>query len=339
MNYKLSDFDFELPNDQIAQSPPLNRTASKMMVLDKSNSEIINDNFFNLIDYLDENYFIVFNNTTVRKARMFTVDGKHEFLFIKKIDDTNFLCMTKKISKKKIGDSFILQGGMQITITETKETYVTVKTQIPLTEEYFLLHGHIPLPPYIKRQDNSEDELRYQTVFSKITGSIASPTASLHFDEDTLEKLSQKNINHCFVTLHVGLGTFLPVKTENITEHNMHYETYFISKESADKINEAVKDKKKILAIGTTAVRTLETCMTKYGEIKEINGEDTNLFIYPGYEYKIVNSIFTNFHTPKSTLLMLICAFYGYEKTMNVYKTAVENNYRFFSYGDCMLIK
>lgn len=342
----LKDFDYELPKELIAQVPSPRREMSKMMVLDKFSKTIEDKHFFDIVDYLDENDLLVLNNTKVIPARLF---GKKdngvviEFFLIKEIEPKVWISLIKPSKRVK--------EGMRITISEELSIEAIEKLndkwKVRLIYEgniYEILSniGNIPLPPYIERKMSSEDIKnldydRYQTVYAKNEGSVAAPTAGLHFTQEILDKLEQKGVGHCFVNLTVGLGTFKPVKCENILDHKMDSEAFEITKETAEIINKAKKAGKNIVAVGTTSVRTLETVMQKYGEIKEVK-DSSELFIYPGYEFKIVDKIITNFHLPKSTLLMLVSTFAGKDYIFDAYQHAIKNNYRFYSYGDCMLI-
>lgn len=344
---QLSDFDYILPEELIAQKPASKRTQSKMMVLDKTTQTIKHKNFFDIVDLLDENDVLVLNNTKVIPARLLgqkTTGANVEVFLLKELQNKQWEALLKP-SKR-------INGGNVIKISEE----LSVKALINLEGGKWLVEliyegdihqildkiGKVPLPPYIERKLSTEkieklDYTRYQTVFAKHTGSVAAPTAGLHFTKDILKKLKAKGVQVCYVTLNVGLGTFRPVKCENILEHKMDSESFEISKKTAKIINEAKKSGKKIVAVGTTSVRTLETCMQNHGEIKACK-DDSRLFIYPPYEFKVVDKLLTNFHLPKSTLLMLVSAFSSREFILEAYKQAIENKYRFYSYGDCMFI-
>ncbi len=343
----VKDFDYYLPKELIAQVPSQRREQSKMMVLDKCIKNISDDFFYNIIEHLNENDFLVLNNTKVIPARIF---GKKdtgaviEFFLVRELSQKKWISLIKPSKRVKEGMTIYISEELSIKILEKQDD----KWVIELIYDgnlYEILSnvGNIPLPPYIERKMSAEDFKnldyeRYQTVFAQKEGSVAAPTAGLHFTEDILKKLKEKGIDHTFVTLNVGLGTFKPVKCDNILEHKMDSESFEISKETADKINEAKKQGKKIVAVGTTSVRTLETTMQKYGKIIEVE-DASELFIYPGYEFKIVDKLITNFHLPKSTLLMLVSALAGRDFVFEAYKHAIANRYRFYSYGDCMLIK
>lgn len=344
---QLSDFDYELPEELIAQKPASKRTQSKMMVLDKASKNIEHKHFFDIVDYLDENDVLVLNDTKVFPARLLgqKITGANVEVFLLKEHETKQWEALIKPSKR-------VNGGNIIKISD--ELYA--KTLVKLDGGKWLVElgykgnlneilqrvGNIPLPPYIERKLDNEslkklDFKRYQTVFAKQSGSVAAPTAGLHFTKEILAKLKKKGVQICYVTLNVGLGTFKPVKCENILEHKMDSESFEISKKTAKIINDAKKSGKKIVAVGTTSVRTLETCYQKHGEIKACK-DNSCLFIYPPYEFKVVDKLITNFHLPKSTLIMLTSAFAGKEFVFEAYQKAIEEKYRFYSYGDCMLI-
>lgn len=351
------DFYFDLPEELIAQHPSGVRGQDKLMVLSRNGgnqTEITEPKHYkmeDLPDLIPENTLMIFNNSKVRRSRCYgkTVDtGREcEFLMLTPYPDGTWKAMVKNAKKNKPGKVFVFNDGSKGTIVENPADigteFRTVKFDVPITEEWFEKNGHIPLPPYIRREDTEEDSERYQNVYAKEVGSSACPTAGLHFTEEMLEKLKAKNIEIAYVTLHVGLGTFLPVRAEKIEDHKMHNESYYISEETAEKVNQAKKVGRPILAVGTTSVRTLESAW-QGGSVEEggylpAGHFDTSIFIYPGYSFKCVDKMFTNFHTPESTLMMLVSAFAGKANIMNAYQKAVENRYRFFSYGDAMLLK
>ncbi len=338
---KIRDFSFNLPPEQIAQHPPEVRGTARLMVLDRQTGQVDHKNMQDFPDLIEPGTLIVFNNSRVRKARVFAFSengGKVEFFFLKPLDSDLWLCMVSKAKKQKTGKTLSFPGGLTGTIEEEVSTnHRKVRFSTALDDAYLEEHGHIPLPPYIKREDSAEDSERYQSVFSKETGSVAAPTASLHFTDDILERLNAKGIETAFITLHVGLGTFEPVRTESILDHRMHEEQFFISDETADKVERAIREGRPVLAVGTTSVRTLESAW-EAGRLRR--GESsTDIFIYPGYDFNVVSRMFTNFHTPESTLLVLVSAFAGKEKIDSAYKEAVDRGYMFFSYGDAMLIR
>ena len=345
---QLSEFDYELPEELIAQKPASKRTQSKMMVLDKALKTIEHKHFFDIVDYLDENDVLVLNDTKVFPARLLghKITGAQIEVFLLKEHEPRQWEALIKPSKR-------VNGGNIIKISDE----LFVKTLMRLDGGKWLVElgykgdiheilqraGTIPLPPYIERKLDNEslkklDFERYQTVFAKHSGSVAAPTAGLHFTKDILAKLKNKGVQICYVTLNVGLGTFKPVKCENILEHKMDSESFEISAKTAKTINEAKNAGKKIVAVGTTSVRTLETCYEKHGEIKACQ-DSSCMFIYPPYEFKVVDKLITNFHLPKSTLIMLVSALAGKDFVFDAYQKAIENQYRFYSYGDCMLIK
>ena len=343
------EFDYELPEDLIAQQPADKRENSKMMVLDRNNHEITHKNFFNIVDYLDENCVLILNNTKVMPARLYgykETGAKIEVFLLKKYDSENRWEVLIRPSKRvrpgtiiKVSDE--LSAEIVMPLPDDGKWVVKMLYEGDLLS---ILHkvGNIPLPPYIERKMASEelrqlDFERYQTVYAKNEGSVAAPTAGLHFTEDILDKLKSKGVEIGYVTLDVGIGTFRPVKCENILDHRMDTEAFEISEETAELINRAKAQGKKIVAVGTTTVRTLESAYKIYGEIKACKSA-SNLFIYPPYEFKVVDSLITNFHLPKSTLLMLVSALASREFIFEAYAEAVKEKYRFYSYGDCMFI-
>ena len=330
---KLTDFDFDLPQDLIAQKPSGKRGDDRLMLLDRKNGSVFHHQMNDLPDLIMPGTLMIFNNSKVRRARCYgikeTTGRNQEFMFLNQLDKEGFLwnTMVKSAKKQKNGMRYQFPDGTVAQIFD-----------FPLDEKWFEKNGHIPLPPYIKREDTEEDSERYQNVYAKETGSAACPTAGLHFTEEMLSCLAEKNIERDFVTLHVGLGTFLPVRESIIENHKMHEEVYTISESTAEKINKAKREGRPILAVGTTSVRTLESSADEKGFVKS-GTSSTRIFMYPGYKFKVVDQMFTNFHTPESTLIMLVSAFAGRENILNAYKNAVENRYRFFSYGDAMFIR
>lgn len=340
---KTDDFDFYLPEELIAQHPILKRDESRMMVMDRNTGKVEHKNFFDIIDYLEEGDTLVLNDTKVIPARLFGVKEETsahiEVLLLKNIEKDNWECLVKPAKRVKIGTVVSFGDGMlKAKCTKIGEEGIREFTFIYEGLFYELLDklGTMPLPPYIREQLSDQD--RYQTVYAKNVGSAAAPTAGLHFTEELMQKLIDKGIDICYVTLHVGLGTFRPVNVEDVTKHTMHSEYYTMSEEVALKLNKAKSEGRRIIAVGTTSTRTLETVVSRYGEFKECSGW-TNIFIYPGYKFGAIDGILTNFHLPKSTLIMLVSAFANKEIVMNAYKEAVDNRYRFFSFGDCMFIK
>lgn len=344
----LKEFDFNLPEELIAQHPSGIRGQDKLMLLNRKTGETEHHNMSDLPDLILPGTLMIFNNSKVRRARCYgikeTTGREQEFMFLNQLDSTGntWNTMVKGAKKQKPGMRYTFPDGTTGTIIERKENTGTefraLRFESPVTEEWFEKNGHIPLPPYIKREDTEEDSERYQNIYAKETGSAACPTAGLHFTEEMLSRLSEKGIERDFVTLHVGLGTFLPVREEKIEDHKMHEEAFTVSAATAEKINQAKKEGRPVLAVGTTSVRTLESACDENGIVKA-GTSSTHIFMYPGYKFKVIDQMFTNFHTPESTLIMLVSAFAGREHILNAYRTAVENRYRFFSYGDAMFIR
>lgn len=339
---KVSDFDYELPQELIAQVPIKDRSASRLMVLNRENKTIEDKIFKDILDYLKPGDCLVRNNTKVIPARLYGIKeetGVHiEFLLLKRIEGDIWEVMVhpgrrlKKGTKVTFGDGLLkaeiletMEGGNRKVKFEYDGIFNEILDQI----------GLMPLPPYIK--EKLDDKSRYQTVYAKYEGSAAAPTAGLHFTEELLEKIKEKGVEIANVTLHVGIGTFRPVKVENIEEHDMHSEHYYIKHEDAEKINNTKKNGGRIIAVGTTSCRVLESVADEKGFVKETEG-DTSIFIYPGYKFKCIDCLITNFHLPESTLIMLVSALAGKDYIMKAYKHAVEEKYRFFSFGDAMFI-
>lgn len=334
---KSSDFFFNLPEELIAQDPVEPRDASRLLVYDVNKKEIEHKQFRNIADYLKKGDVLVVNRTRVIPARIFAdIEGysrKVEILLLKRLSYSVWEALVKPGKKMKIGTVGSVGDKLQFKVTGIKDDGERlIKFNFNGVFENILEEiGNIPLPPYIKEKlENGE---RYQTVYSRELGSAAAPTAGLHFTDELLEKIKQKGVEIVEVILHIGLGTFRPVKVENIEEHHMHTESYFISDEAANKINKAVDEKRRIICVGTTSVRVLESVADEYGHVKATSGE-TNIFIYPGYKFKIVRNLITNFHLPESTLIMLVSALVGKDETLKVYNEAIKEKYRFFSFGD-----
>lgn len=340
---KVEDFDYELPEELIAQTPIEKRDFSRMLVLDKKTGNIEHKHFYDIIDYLKEGDVLVLNDTKVLPARLIGVKEETgaviEILLLKNVIQDTWECLVKPAKRIKVGTTISFGDGLlQAECIEVKEEGIRIfhlKYEGILYEILEQL-GTMPLPPYIHEQ--LKDQNRYQTVYAKNIGSAAAPTAGLHFTEELLQKIKEKGIKILYITLHVGLGTFRPVQVDTIEEHKMHSEFYSMSKEVADVLNKAKLEKRKIISVGTTTTRTLETIMNKYNTFKECSGF-TDIFIYPGYEFKAIDHLITNFHLPKSTLVMLVSALAGRENILNAYKEAVKEKYRFFSFGDAMYIK
>ena len=339
---KTSDFYFDLPEELIAQVPLKERDKSRLMVLDKKTGNVSHKGFRKILDYLKPGDCLVLNDTRVIPARLFGVKdtgANVEFLLLKRIDQNKWQTLVKPGKRAKIGAKFYFGNHKELRgeIVDLAEegTRIIEFTYEGIFEEVLDKLGNMPLPPYIT--EKLEDKERYQTVYSKHRGSAAAPTAGLHFTEDLLMELKNKGIKIAYITLHVGLGTFRPVKAENILEHRMHSEFYMVSKETADIINNTKAKGGRIISVGTTATRTLETVGNNEGMIRECNGW-TDIFIYPGYKFKVINGLLTNFHLPESTLIMLVSALAGKENVLKAYNEAVKERYRFFSFGDAMLI-
>ncbi len=340
---KTSDFFYELPQKLIAQTPVEPRDSSRLMVLDKTLGSVEHRIFRDLTEYLNEGDCLVLNDTRVIPARIYGVKKETgavvEFLLLKQLKNNSWECLCKPGKRAKTGTQFVFgEGLVDCEVTDVKEDgNRIIKFNCKPGEIYTILDkiGKMPLPPYITEELKNGE--RYQTVYSRELGSAAAPTAGLHFTEEMLEKIKAKGVNICYVTLHVGLGTFRPVKVDDVTKHVMHSEHYQLSQETADIINETKKNGKRVISVGTTSTRTVESVATKNGCICA-DEDDTSIFIYPGYRFKCIDALVTNFHLPESTLIMLVSALAGYENTMNAYKIAVENEYRFFSFGDAMFI-
>lgn len=339
---KVSDFNYELPKELIAQHPYDKRDEARLMVLDRKNENIENRVFRNVIDYLNPGDCLVINNTKVIPARLYgkkDTGANVEFLLLKRIENDTWEAMVRPGNKLKPGSKVSFGDGiLKATVLEVLEGG-NRKVEFEyegIFNEILDKVGMMPLPPYIT-EASREDNEKYQTVYAKYEGSAAAPTAGLHFTEELLDKIKAKGIEIANVTLHVGIGTFRPVKVENIEEHEMHSEHYYIKKEDAEKINNAKKKGHKVIACGTTSCRVLESVADENGLVKEIEG-DTSIFIYPGYKFKCINSLITNFHLPESTLIMLVSALAGKEFIMKAYNEAVQEKYKFFSFGDAMII-
>lgn len=339
---KTKDFDFELPDELIAQTPADKRGEDRLLVLDRKTGKYTDKLISDFVDLIDNDSVLVVNNSRVRKARVYATSetgGKVEFLFLEELIDHSWNTMVTKSKKQRIGKKYFFEDDIVGEIIGQKEDGTKiVKFSKEISEDWFLKFGHVPLPPYIKREDQFSDENRYQTVYAKNEGSVAAPTAGLHFTKEILDKIKAKGVTIVEVTLHVGMGTFMPVRSENLDDHDMHWERYSIEPEVAKIINDAKKQGKKIVATGTTSIRTLESAVNEDGVLPSGLGR-TNLFIKPGYKFQIVDQLLTNFHTPESTLMVLVSAFATKESIFNAYKHAVEQKYRFFSYGDAMFLK
>ena len=340
---KIEEFDYNLPEELIAQTPIKQRDASRLMVLSKLTGELVHKHFYDIIDYLNPGDTLVLNDTKVLPARLIgekeETKAVIEVLLLKNKEGDTWECLVKPARRIHVGDVVSFGDGLlKLTCTEVKDEGIRVFDASYEGIFYELLDklGTMPLPPYI--HEKLEDKDRYQTVYAKEVGSSAAPTAGLHFTEELLERIKEKGINVVYLTLHVGLGTFRPVKVEDVTKHKMHSEFYSLSKSVADILNKTRENGKRIIAVGTTSTRTLETVYEKFGEFREDSGF-TDIFIYPGKEVKSIDGLITNFHLPKSTLIMLVSAIAGKDNILNAYNTAVKEKYRFFSFGDAMFIK
>lgn len=345
---RIDEFDYHLPEELIAQHPTEQRDVCRLLVMNREDGTVEHKHFYDVIDYLNEGDCLVMNNSKVLPARLFgtkeRTGAKVEFLLTKRIEGDKWETMVRPGKRLKPGDSVAFSDNFKADILDYSEDgtrIVEFKYDGVFMERLEEL-GKMPLPPYIERESELEDKDMYQTVYCKTEGSVAAPTAGLHFTEELLEKIKEKGIKLAYVTLHVGIGTFRPVKCENVEDHHMHFEEYFIDEENAEIINSTIREGGRIVSVGTTSTRTLESAAVfdeeegKY--FVPAGGDSTGIFIYPGYEFKIVDSLITNFHLPKSTLLMLISALYNREKILEAYEIAVEEKYRFFSYGDACII-
>ena len=334
---KTSDFFYNLPEELIAQTPADPRDSSRMLVYNRANDTISHEHFYNIIDHLHKGDLLVINNTRVIPARIFGhMEGKQttfEILLLKRLDYKRWEGIMRPARKARKGSVIKISDELSATVEDVGEYGIrTISFDFDgVFEDILDRVGNMPLPPYI--HETLEDKERYQTVYSKVDGSAAAPTAGLHFTPELMKKLEDMGVEFASVLLHIGLGTFRPVKAENILDHEMHTEYYEVDKENADKINRAKKEGRRVIAVGTTSVRTLESVADENGLVKECKG-NTNIFIYPGYKFKTVDALITNFHLPESTLIMLVSALLGREKTLEIYRTAVEEKYRFFSFGD-----
>ncbi len=341
MKTSVEKFDFNLPEKLIAQYPPEKRGSSRLLVLNKQSSEIDIKNFKDIIELLTDKDVLVINNTKVLNARLLgkkTTGGKVEIFILEEFEQNIFKALSK--GKIKVGSKILIDEFEVEIINEADDEGIRLVKFIN-SNPYEVMEkcGHTPLPPYIKREDEEIDKYRYQTVYSKSPGSVAAPTAGLHFTDEILETLKNKGVEILEITLNVGIGTFRPVKAKYVEEHKMHKEYYFISDEVAKKFNQLkFNENKNIVGVGTTTVRALESACDNEGKIVKTGNNSTDIFITPGYKFKTINKMITNFHLPKSTLFMMICAFAGYENAKKSYEFAIENKLRFFSYGDAMFI-
>lgn len=354
---KTDDFNFDLPESQIAQFPPAVRGSSRLFVLGPRGTENVHSMTAEVGKFIEPGTVMVFNDSKVRKARLVGLaadtGSKVEFLLLAPLPEVSgsagargpassspesrfWLAMCGKARRQRPGRRYDFPGGLKGSIMEARGDERVLEFDSPVGEAYLDMFGHMPLPPYIRRDDDPSDAQRYQTVYAREVGSAACPTAGLHFTQESLADLASRDIKIEWVTLHVGLGTFLPVRTEEVELHRMHEESYTVPQRTADAIAQARKEGRKVLAVGTTSLRTLESACVD-GVVRP-GSSSTSIFIYPGYKFRVVDQLFTNFHTPKSTLLMLVSAFAGKERILKAYDEAVARGYRFFSYGDAMLI-
>ena len=339
---KTSDFDYELPKELIAQTPLKDRKTSRMMVVHMKSGELEHKHFYDIVDYLHEGDVLVRNNTRVIPARLYGIKeetGAHvEVLLLRQLPDDVWECLLGNAHTVKLGTVVSFHDGrLKAQCVEVEEQGLRKMKMIyhGIFNEILEELGNVPLPPYIR--EKLDDPNRYQTVYAKVDGSAAAPTAGLHFTPEIFDQLQQKGVTIVDVTLHVGLGTFKPMDTENVKDHVMHSEVYYMSEEAASILNQAKAEGRRIVAVGTTSVRTLESVWNRFGRFAACHGE-TKLFIYPGYEWHTIDAMLTNFHLPKSTLIMMICSLGGYDLIMHAYQVAVQEKYRFFSFGDCMFL-
>ena len=338
---KTSDFDYFLPEELIAQTPVYPRDSSRLLVYNREKDTIEHKHFYDIIDYLKEGDVLVRNNTKVLPARMFGYTangGKVEVLLLKRFDLNEWEVLVKPGKKARVGAKLTISNELSLEVVGTIEESGSRKVRFyydGVFEDVISRVGEMPLPPYIT--EKLKDQNRYQTVYAKVDGSAAAPTAGLHFTDELIEKIKAKGVEIVDVLLHVGLGTFRPVKTDDILSHHMHSEYYEIDEKSAERINLAKKEGRRVIAVGTTSVRTLESASDENGYVRAIK-DNTEIFIYPPYKFKCVDALITNFHLPKSTLIMLVSSLATREKILNVYNTAVNERYRFFSFGDSMLV-
>jgi len=337
---KVSDFHFDLPEELIAHYPATDRSASRLLHLNSQSGQLDHGAFPDLLNYLRQGDLLIFNNTRVMAARLYghkASGGKVELLVERVLEDGLALAMLKSSKPARAGLRFELDDGIQVEVVERRDALYLIRLVDGCDwNSVFERIGHMPLPPYIKRDDETVDEERYQTVYGEKLGAVAAPTAGLHFDEGVMAELKARSIDTGFVTLHVGLGTFLPVRVDSLEDHVMHSEWMELSTELVEKINRTKAQGGRVIAVGTTSVRCLESA-ARNGQLEAYRGE-TDIFIYPGYEFQVVDALLTNFHLSQSTLIMLVAAFAGWDKIKHAYEQAVEQRYRFFSYGDAMFI-
>ncbi|MFC1664332.1 tRNA preQ1(34) S-adenosylmethionine ribosyltransferase-isomerase QueA [Pseudomonadota bacterium] len=336
----LSIFEYPLPESLIAQYPVEKRRDSRLLCLDGKDGRVADRNFSDLPEFIDEGDVLILNDTKVIPARLYgkkETGGKVEVMVEQVLDQQRVLALLGTSRSVKLGSRIKIDGGPWVEVEAHPEHLFQLRFESDQTVEKILQQlGHIPLPPYIRRQDEKADQNRYQTVYARFPGAVAAPTAGLHFDKEMFSQLSAKGVDHAFITLHVGSGTFKPVRVEDPQDHVMHPERIVVSAEVCARISKAKSDGRRVIAVGTTTVRALETAALS-GKLKPFAGE-SELFIYPGFEFKVVEGLITNFHLPGSTLLMLVCAFAGIDQTMGAYQHAIDKQYRFYSYGDAMYL-
>lgn len=336
---KRSDFFYELPDELIARYPAAERSASRLLVLDGNNGQIEDRQFRDILELIEPDDLLVFNNTRVIPARLLgrkSTGGNVEILVERIVDMRTVLAHVRASKSPKSGTTLLINGQLQLTMLERRDDLFLLRFDGIDVLDALQLHGHMPLPPYIDRPDEAQDQERYQTVYAQQPGAVAAPTAGLHFDETIFAELDRRNIPRCFVTLHVGAGTFQPVRVENLAEHVMHAEYAVVDQTVCDAIQACRERGGRVIAVGTTSVRSLESA-SHSGKLEPFSG-DTRLFITPGYRFNVVDALLTNFHLPESTLLMLVSAFSGYDNIMRAYRHAIAAQYRFFSYGDAMFL-
>jgi S-adenosylmethionine:tRNA ribosyltransferase-isomerase len=339
---QLNDFNFELPSELIARYPLAKRSASRLLCVEAGMNEIIHRQFHDIVDLINEGDLLVFNDSKVIPARLTgrkSTGGHAEILVERILDDSRMLAQVRASKPLRLGSYLLLSGNNFLEVADRQNQFYELRYNNHHRSILEMIEsiGQIPLPPYMQRDPEEEDKERYQTVYAKHKGSVAAPTAGFHFDDDLLQKLAEKKIDMGYLTLHIGAGTFSPVRVDNIREHQMHAEFLDVPSELCTKIVAAKARGKRVIAVGTTSMRALETA-SQSGDIEPYRGE-TSIFIYPGYEFRCVDALITNLHLPRSTLLMLVCAFGGFEKVMRAYQEAVRKAYRFYSYGDAMWIE
>jgi S-adenosylmethionine:tRNA ribosyltransferase-isomerase len=341
MNLNIDDFHFDLPEDLIARHPLAKRSDSRLLCLDKTNGNVFHRQFTDIVDLVGPNDLLVMNNTKVIPARLFaqkSTGGQVEILMERILDSKRMLALLRASKSPKLNEKLICSPSVCLTVVARHGLFYELENIENETSMLDIIEaiGHVPLPPYLKRREDEHDKDRYQTIYAEHKGSVAAPTAGLHFDEDVMQKLRDKNVEIGYLTLHIGFGTFAPIRVTDISEHKMHAEYFNISQGLCEQIKRTKACGKRVIAVGTTSLRALET-VCKKGEIRPYQGE-TDIFIYPGHTFRSADALITNLHLPRSTLLMLVSAFGGHENVMHAYKQAINNAYRFYSYGDAMWI-